>query len=87
MEVTTHTHVRDWWGHRVIPPWCIVVLARYQQTPDNDLQYWGLDYPPLTAYHSLAMGLVADRINSRSHKSQAPAPFTPTSPAPPALEI
>lgn len=21
-----------------------------------DLQYWGLDYPPLTAYHSWLMG-------------------------------
>ena len=26
-----------------------------------DLQYWGLDYPPLTAYHSWAMGWLADR--------------------------
>ena len=27
-------------------------LRRYVQTPTNDLLYWGLDYPPLTAYHS-----------------------------------
>lgn len=26
------------------------VLFRYTQTADNDLQYWGLDYPPLSAY-------------------------------------
>lgn len=26
---------------------------RYLNTTDNDLNYWGLDYPPLTAYHSL----------------------------------
>lgn len=23
-----------------------------------DLQYWGLDYPPLTAWHSLVLGRV-----------------------------
>ncbi len=28
-----------------------------------DLQYWGLDYPPLTAYHSLILGKVANWIN------------------------
>lgn len=27
--------------------------CRYFNTTDNDLNYWGLDYPPLTAYHSL----------------------------------
>jgi hypothetical protein len=24
------------------------VVARYKNTTDNDLQYWGLDYPPLS---------------------------------------
>uniref|UniRef100_A0AAY4CS61 Alpha-1,3-glucosyltransferase n=1 Tax=Denticeps clupeoides TaxID=299321 RepID=A0AAY4CS61_9TELE len=28
----------------------------YFNTTDNDLDYWGLDYPPLTAYHSLLCG-------------------------------
>ncbi|KAI8802189.1 glycosyl transferase [Cladochytrium replicatum] len=28
-----------------------------------DLEYWGLDYPPLTAYHSLLLGWIADWIN------------------------
>lgn len=28
-----------------------------------DLQYWGLDYPPLTAYHSWIMGWISNRIN------------------------
>ncbi|KAI8822334.1 glycosyl transferase [Chytriomyces cf. hyalinus JEL632] len=28
-----------------------------------DLQYWGLDYPPLTAYHSLLLGYIANAIN------------------------
>ncbi len=31
----------------------------YKEGGDNDLQYWGLDYPPLTAFHSWAMGRVA----------------------------
>lgn len=25
----------------------------------HDLSYWGLDYPPLTAYHSLLIGIIA----------------------------
>ncbi|XP_048505922.1 probable dolichyl pyrophosphate Man9GlcNAc2 alpha-1,3-glucosyltransferase [Athalia rosae] len=35
----------------------------YTNTTNNDLQYWGLDYPPLTAYHSMMIGLAASRIN------------------------
>ncbi|EZA60360.1 hypothetical protein DMN91_011301 [Ooceraea biroi] len=35
----------------------------YINTTDNDLQYWGLDYPPLTAYHSLLLGHIATRID------------------------
>ncbi|XP_077270521.1 putative dolichyl pyrophosphate Man9GlcNAc2 alpha-1,3-glucosyltransferase isoform X1 [Temnothorax americanus] len=35
----------------------------YVNTTDNDLRYWGLDYPPLTAYHSLLLGHVANRID------------------------
>ncbi|KAA0150283.1 hypothetical protein FNF29_05296 [Cafeteria roenbergensis] len=31
----------------------------YVNGTNNDLQYWGLDYPPLTAWHSLAMAKVA----------------------------
>jgi len=30
----------------------------YKQGPNNDLRYWGLDYPPLTAYHSWLCGKV-----------------------------
>lgn len=49
----------------------------YANTTDNDLQYWGLDYPPLTAYHSLLCGMVAQRLDpayvalhtSRGHES------------------
>lgn len=36
----------------------------YLNGSNNDLLYWGLDYPPLTAYHSYALGLVARYINS-----------------------
>ena len=28
-----------------------------------DLQYWGLDYPPLTAYHSWSLGKIGSLIN------------------------
>eukprot|EP00271_Cylindrocystis_brebissonii_P014186 TRINITY_DN35456_c0_g1_i1.p1 TRINITY_DN35456_c0_g1~~TRINITY_DN35456_c0_g1_i1.p1 ORF type:complete len:541 (+),score=52.67 TRINITY_DN35456_c0_g1_i1:285-1907(+) len=42
MEVTLHTPIREW----------------YAETPDNPLSYWGLDYPPLTAYQSYLHGLV-----------------------------
>ena len=42
MEITVNLPTREW----------------YNQTKDNDLQYWGLDYPPLTAYHSLICGLM-----------------------------
>ncbi|KAM8930148.1 dolichyl pyrophosphate Man9GlcNAc2 alpha-1,3-glucosyltransferase [Pelodytes ibericus] len=35
----------------------------YFNTTDNDLQYWGLDYPPLTAYHSLLCAHVAHWLN------------------------
>ena len=36
----------------------------YQNTTENDLLYWGLDYPPLTAYHSWLVGKVASSVNS-----------------------
>lgn len=35
----------------------------YKNTTDNDLLYWGLDYPPLTAYHSWLNGYIADSFN------------------------
>ncbi|KAK6061146.1 ALG6, ALG8 glycosyltransferase family protein [Cooperia oncophora] len=47
MEVTVHLPSKQW----------------YVNGTDNDLLYWGLDYPPLTAYHSYFMGLVADYLN------------------------
>ncbi|XP_034737883.1 dolichyl pyrophosphate Man9GlcNAc2 alpha-1,3-glucosyltransferase [Etheostoma cragini] len=45
----------------------------YFNTSDNDLNYWGLDYPPLTAYHSLVCAYVAKTINPEwvdLHKSR-----------------
>lgn len=39
------------------------MLFRYVNSSSNDLQYWGLDYPPLTAYHSWAMGVLSSHIN------------------------
>ncbi|XP_020297984.1 probable dolichyl pyrophosphate Man9GlcNAc2 alpha-1,3-glucosyltransferase isoform X2 [Pseudomyrmex gracilis] len=35
----------------------------YINTTENNLQYWGLDYPPLTAYHSFLLGYIANKIN------------------------
>ena len=43
MEVTVNLPPRAWYVHGA----------------DNDLQYWGLDYPPLSAYLSWIIGLVA----------------------------
>uniref|UniRef100_A0A8C4X0C6 Alpha-1,3-glucosyltransferase n=1 Tax=Eptatretus burgeri TaxID=7764 RepID=A0A8C4X0C6_EPTBU len=37
--------------------------AWYVNGTDNDLHYWGLDYPPLTAYHSLLCALVAQLVD------------------------
>lgn len=56
-EVTVNLPIKDW----------------YENTTDNDLLYWGLDYPPLTAYHSFILGHAAKRINEsfvELHKSR-----------------
>uniref|UniRef100_A0A1L8E143 Alpha-1,3-glucosyltransferase n=1 Tax=Nyssomyia neivai TaxID=330878 RepID=A0A1L8E143_9DIPT len=46
-EITVNLPVQQW----------------YHNTTDNDLQYWGLDYPPLTAYHSWICGKVAQLVD------------------------
>ncbi|XP_075688868.1 dolichyl pyrophosphate Man9GlcNAc2 alpha-1,3-glucosyltransferase [Rhinoderma darwinii] len=46
-EVTVNLPVKQW----------------YFNSTDNDLLYWGLDYPPLTAYHSLLCGYIAHLIS------------------------
>ncbi|KAJ0733168.1 putative dolichyl-P-Glc:Man(9)GlcNAc(2)-PP-dolichol alpha-1,3-glucosyltransferase [Helianthus annuus] len=61
MEITTNLPVNEW----------------YQNTTKNDLRYWGLDYPPLTAYQSYVHGLVlkffhpesVSLYTSRGHES------------------
>lgn len=42
MEITTNLDIKQW----------------YINSTANDLLYWGLDYPPLTAYHSYINGLM-----------------------------
>ncbi|XP_030583494.1 dolichyl pyrophosphate Man9GlcNAc2 alpha-1,3-glucosyltransferase [Archocentrus centrarchus] len=56
-EVTYNLPVQEW----------------YFNTTDNDLNYWGLDYPPLTAYHSWICAYIAKTINPEwveLHKSR-----------------
>ena len=56
MEVTLHLPIGDW----------------YRSTSTNDLQYWGLDYPPLTAYASWLCGVLAqffDPVSIELHAS------------------
>ncbi|TKS74258.1 Dolichyl pyrophosphate [Collichthys lucidus] len=56
-EVTYNLPVQEW----------------YFNTTENDLNYWGLDYPPLTAYHSLICAYIAKIINPEwveLHKSR-----------------
>ncbi|KAK8818248.1 dolichyl pyrophosphate Man9GlcNAc2 alpha-1,3-glucosyltransferase [Blastocystis sp. ATCC 50177/Nand II] len=43
MEITVNLPLYDW----------------YRNTTENDLMYWGLDYPPLTAFHEYCMGRIA----------------------------
>ncbi|ELR22906.1 glucosyltransferase [Acanthamoeba castellanii str. Neff] len=50
MEVTINLPVTDW----------------YRNTTHNDLLYWGLDYPPLTAYHSWLMGHIGKWLEPES---------------------
>lgn len=48
MEITVNLPLSEW----------------YFNTSANDLFYWGLDYPPLTAYHSYVNGKIAGYINT-----------------------
>ncbi|KAL6498137.1 hypothetical protein OROGR_028534 [Orobanche gracilis] len=42
MEITVNLLVKEW----------------YHNSTENDLRYWGLDYPPLTAYQSYFHGIL-----------------------------
>ncbi|XP_006804037.1 dolichyl pyrophosphate Man9GlcNAc2 alpha-1,3-glucosyltransferase [Neolamprologus brichardi] len=56
-EVTYNLPIQEW----------------YFNTTNNDLNYWGLDYPPLTAYHSWICAYIAKTINPEwveLHKSR-----------------
>lgn len=61
MEITNHLPANEW----------------YHNSTSNDLSYWGLDYPPLTAYQSYIHGLFLKSIlpesvalfTSRGHES------------------
>ncbi|XP_003381850.1 dolichyl pyrophosphate Man9GlcNAc2 alpha-1,3-glucosyltransferase [Trichinella spiralis] len=48
MEITVNLPLKEWYIH----------------TNSNDLMYWGLDYPPLTAYHSFLFGKLAQYFNA-----------------------
>lgn len=52
MEITTNLPINEW----------------YQNSTNNDLNYWGLDYPPLTAYHMYICGKVAEYLNENYTK-------------------
>ncbi|CAL5225224.1 g8012 [Coccomyxa viridis] len=47
MEITTNLPVSEW----------------YAETKQNNLSYWGLDYPPLSAYQSWLYGKVIERLD------------------------
>jgi len=38
----------------------------YLNSTNNDLNYWGLDYPPLTAWHSYVMGTISASLEPES---------------------
>lgn len=48
MEITLNLPIREW----------------YFNSTSNDLNYWGLDYPPLTAFHSHILGKITEMVNS-----------------------
>lgn len=63
MEITVNLNIDEW----------------YHNSTNNDLLYWGLDYPPLTAYHMYVCGVIASFIDpdyvelgkSRGHESES----------------
>jgi alpha-1,3-glucosyltransferase len=54
MEITINLPVTEW----------------YYNTTKNDLLYWGLDYPPLTAYHSYICGKMS--VKKINYPSSSP---------------
>jgi alpha-1,3-glucosyltransferase len=41
------------------------IQTLYHESEKNDLQYWGLDYPPLTIYHSYIVGWIGTKIEPK----------------------
>lgn len=39
------------------------ISSWYQPSPDNDLSYWGLDYPPLSGYFAALLGSMYARCS------------------------
>lgn len=50
MELTLHTPLQEW----------------YVETPKNPLHWWGIDYPPGSAYQSYLTGLLMQAIERES---------------------
>lgn len=56
--------------------WNLPLWEWYRNGTQNDLLYWGLDYPPLTAYHMFICGFIANSDSvvlekSRGYESDA----------------
>lgn len=47
-----------WYTIKIIYWYICFNFCRYFNSTNNNLLYWGLDYPPLTAYHSWLCGFV-----------------------------
>lgn len=62
MEITYHLSPSEWYKLLKLIVFKISTLSllRYFNTSNNNLSYWGLDYPPLTAYHSWICGAMYD---------------------------
>ncbi|KAK3012535.1 hypothetical protein RJ639_009108 [Escallonia herrerae] len=54
MEITINLPVKEW----------------YRNSTANDLAYWGLDYPPLTAYQSYLHGLLVRTFHPEARRRQ-----------------
>ena len=71
MEITLNLPIEEW----------------YRNSTSNDLSYWGIDYPPLTAYQSFIHGLFlrlfhpdsVSLFTSRGHESYLGCAFYPFS--------
>ena len=56
MEITVNLPVSEWLVNNSYKKKTLFLYPRYQNSSSNNLTYWGLDYPLLTAYHSYICG-------------------------------